>query len=75
MLNSTIILQNGETEITNLMLYLDNKENLKFDNLRLDPNLSKLAKSQSDYIADHNLLTYFQNDFSLDDRMIDRGTY
>ena len=75
MLNSTIILQNGETEITNLMLYLDNKENLKFDNLRLDPNLSKLAKSQSDYMADHNLLTYFQNDFSLDDRMIDRGTY
>lgn len=75
MLNSTIILQNGETEITNLMLYLDNKENLKFDNLRLDPNLSKLAKSQSDYMADHNLLTYFQKDFSLDDRMIDRGTY
>lgn len=51
MLNSTLILENGESDISNLMLFLDNKENLKFDNIRLDSNLSKISKEQAEYMA------------------------
>ena len=42
MVNSTYTA--NENDLNNLLVYLSNKKNMEFDNLRLDMNLSKISE-------------------------------
>lgn len=75
MLNNTIILENGEDDLKNLILFLDNKEKISFDELEMNLNLNDLAKKHSVNMAELRELDTILENNDFDSRIKNFGKY